>query len=400
MARTSKNSVRDKPSLKPRCPSSTREVCPDGTVIFKRRGSNCPGIVRFPQKLWNIIQSCKSGAIGWTVDGENIFINYKLFKKEYLDNQGDRIAINLTPPWSPSPNEDFDNKTCNQSEATSNRSKSYADGSIFKTSQITSFIRQLNLYGFRKVVTITGYDDILQSEYLDEDFTNSFLESRTESKPELQLFNNPQFIRGRHDLIDKIARCTHPMEPRYRSRQMKKIKKMTSAFHNSKRQRIKLETFLRPNPVQTRNPKRGNEGEDCNWLDVQLDELPEIDDDFLEQLLSDTDQSIEEQQLLNQSNDDGPKANKWLVSSRTLDTISKTFAPPDDSIVQPPFNHLTIDRCFNLLDSTANNSGVTKSSRVRNLTVEQILDANVPPTASVMVGTDPFLSATLMPELF
>ncbi|XP_011304537.1 heat shock factor protein 3-like [Fopius arisanus] len=68
---------------------------------------------RFPQKLWRIVNDCTSGAISWSNNGGSILLDYKKFHNEYLD-----------------PN-----------------------NSIFKTSNVTSFIRQLNLYGFRKVTS-------------------------------------------------------------------------------------------------------------------------------------------------------------------------------------------------------------------------------------------------------
>ncbi|XP_011865768.1 PREDICTED: heat shock factor protein 2-like [Vollenhovia emeryi] len=67
--------------------------------------------MRFPQKLWRIVNECKSGAISWGEDGGTILLDYKRFQAEYLDTRRP----------------------------------------IFKTNNITSFIRQLNLYGFRKV---------------------------------------------------------------------------------------------------------------------------------------------------------------------------------------------------------------------------------------------------------
>jgi len=67
--------------------------------------------MRFPQKLWRIVNECKTGAIGWGANGDTILLDYEKFQAEYLD----------------------------------------ARRPIFKTSNMTSFIRQLNLYGFRKI---------------------------------------------------------------------------------------------------------------------------------------------------------------------------------------------------------------------------------------------------------
>ncbi|XP_040079406.1 uncharacterized protein LOC115324044 [Ixodes scapularis] len=66
--------------------------------------------LHFPQKLWRIINECTSGAISWSVDGKVVVIDYANFQSTYM----------------------------------------YEQQEIFKTSNMRSFIRQLNLYGFRK----------------------------------------------------------------------------------------------------------------------------------------------------------------------------------------------------------------------------------------------------------
>jgi hypothetical protein len=67
---------------------------------------------RFPEKLWRIVNECNTGAIGWSpLEPDVICIKYKEFTQQYL--------------------------TC----ATP----------AFKTTNIASFVRQLNLYGFYKV---------------------------------------------------------------------------------------------------------------------------------------------------------------------------------------------------------------------------------------------------------
>lgn len=71
---------------------------------------------RFPEKLWRIVNECRTGAIGWS-DGEDdvIFIKYGEFASQYL--------------LSPVP--------------------------AFKTQNVASFVRQLNLYGFHKIHCVT-----------------------------------------------------------------------------------------------------------------------------------------------------------------------------------------------------------------------------------------------------
>lgn len=105
--------------------------------------------LRFPKKLWKIVNDCKSGAISWSTDGTAIVIDYAKFQIDYLDNRLD----------------------------------------IFKTKNITSFIRQLNLYGFRKVSP--HYRVAVNNE-----------------SPDLHIFRNDSFVRGRPDLLQEVTRKT------------------------------------------------------------------------------------------------------------------------------------------------------------------------------------------------
>ncbi|XP_012234034.1 heat shock factor protein 2-like isoform X2 [Linepithema humile] len=102
--------------------------------------------MRFPQKLWQIVNACKTGAIQWGVNGNTILLDYKRFQAEYLD----------------------------------------ARLPIFKTNNITSFIRQLNLYGFRKV---TFHD-------------------RESYHPDVHEFVHDNFRADRIDLLSKVCRKT------------------------------------------------------------------------------------------------------------------------------------------------------------------------------------------------
>ncbi|XP_018397137.1 PREDICTED: heat shock transcription factor, X-linked-like [Cyphomyrmex costatus] len=104
--------------------------------------------MRFPQKLWRIVNECKTGAIRWGTNGDTILLNYKRFQTEYLDTHRP----------------------------------------IFKTSNITSFIRQLNLYGFRKV-TCHGRDSACNS-----------------CNPHVHEFLHDSFRADRIDLLSKVCR--------------------------------------------------------------------------------------------------------------------------------------------------------------------------------------------------
>ncbi|XP_064466639.1 heat shock transcription factor, X-linked member 4-like [Ornithodoros turicata] len=112
--------------------------------------------LRFPKKLWKIVNECKSGAISWSSDGSAVVIDYTKFQVDYLDNRLD----------------------------------------IFKTSNITSFIRQLNLYGFRKV-----------SPHYRVSVGNP-------ENADVHIFRNDSFIRGRPDLLQGVTRKTGALRAR------------------------------------------------------------------------------------------------------------------------------------------------------------------------------------------
>uniref|UniRef100_A0A663ENA1 HSF-type DNA-binding domain-containing protein n=1 Tax=Aquila chrysaetos chrysaetos TaxID=223781 RepID=A0A663ENA1_AQUCH len=95
----------------------------------------------FPAKLWQLVNSPRFRSICWDARGEGLLIDQPLFESELLA----------------------------------------AD--FFKTKNFTSFIRQLNLYGFRKVV-MGG------------------------SAGPLHHFHSPNFRRDRPDLLIHLKRLT------------------------------------------------------------------------------------------------------------------------------------------------------------------------------------------------
>lgn len=107
-------------------------------------------ITRFPVKLWRMVNSCTSGSISWSKDGKSIQIHKRFFEAEFLKD-----------PNSP-----------------------------FKTESFNSFIRQLNLYGFQKVIHRDRYFN-----HVHQNFVNEFQEYR-----------NPNFRRGFPEMIPYVQR--------------------------------------------------------------------------------------------------------------------------------------------------------------------------------------------------
>ena len=103
---------------------------------------------KFPGKLWKIVNDCKTGAIGWGKEGRSIIVHKAQFQREYLD-----------PP-----------------------------SKYFKTTHIGSFIRQLNLYGFKKVQPPTRH----------------FFSEMTD--PDAQEFQNDLFVQGNQDSVGELKR--------------------------------------------------------------------------------------------------------------------------------------------------------------------------------------------------
>lgn len=111
--------------------------------------------MRFPQKLWYMLELQGTDAILWGETGRTILLNYRILQS-YLQ----------------------------------------CEHSIFKTTNISSFIRQLNLYGFRKVTS-----------HLQDPLCNS-------SNPYMHEFIHDNFQYGRPELLKQITRKTWGMKPR------------------------------------------------------------------------------------------------------------------------------------------------------------------------------------------
>ncbi|XP_032322217.1 heat shock transcription factor, Y-linked-like [Camelus ferus] len=114
----------------------------------------------FPRKLWKLVGSDQFKSIWWDESGTLVVIDEDLFKKEVLERK--------------------------------------APFRIFKTGSLKTLVRQLNLYGFRKV------QQNFQRSASPADFLAEGKQVSTLSK--LQFYHNPHFKRGCPQLLVRIKR--------------------------------------------------------------------------------------------------------------------------------------------------------------------------------------------------
>ncbi|XP_069767568.1 heat shock factor protein 5 isoform X2 [Narcine bancroftii] len=116
----------------------------------------------FPAKLWRIVNSPRYRSIRWDPRGEGLVVDQQLFEAELL-----------APVKSAEAEAEL----------------------LFKTTNFTSFIRQLNLYGFRKVGQGGGGDHPVAGEQGAGDGL-------------LHHFHNPSFKQDRPELLVNMKRLT------------------------------------------------------------------------------------------------------------------------------------------------------------------------------------------------
>ncbi|KAM4726221.1 heat shock factor protein 5 [Anableps anableps] len=108
----------------------------------------------FPAKLWRLVNNPADGAIRWDSRGQVIVIDRQLFETQIL---------------SPA-------------------SRNFSSTDTFKTTNFSSFVRQLNLYGFKKVDPPADHEQEAGNKY--------------------HHFHNPNFQRSCPQLLENLVRLT------------------------------------------------------------------------------------------------------------------------------------------------------------------------------------------------
>ncbi|NXJ82482.1 HSF5 protein, partial [Trogon melanurus] len=122
----------------------------------------------FPAKLWQLVNSPRYPSISWDARGEGVLIDQPRFEGELLSDRPGAAT------------------------------------SIFKTKNFSSFIRQLNLYGFHKVIGWAGSVVGLRPG----PGAQAAGDNGGRSAWPLHHFQSPHFRRGRPDLLVNLKRLT------------------------------------------------------------------------------------------------------------------------------------------------------------------------------------------------
>uniref|UniRef100_A0A8C6FNI7 HSF-type DNA-binding domain-containing protein n=1 Tax=Moschus moschiferus TaxID=68415 RepID=A0A8C6FNI7_MOSMO len=138
--------------------------------------------LNFPQKLWKIFESDQFKSIWWDESGPSIVINKEVFKKEVLERK--------------------------------------APFRILETDSMKSFVRQLKIYGFRKLQTFQISASL--ADFLEEENNVSILSK-------LQVYCNPNLKRGYPQLLVRMKRRVG----------IKKVSPISSSFQDYKKNHFK-----------------------------------------------------------------------------------------------------------------------------------------------------------------
>uniref|UniRef100_A0AAY5EDQ6 HSF-type DNA-binding domain-containing protein n=1 Tax=Electrophorus electricus TaxID=8005 RepID=A0AAY5EDQ6_ELEEL len=128
------------------------EVLGDGEAPFELNVA----ALSFPRKLWHIVENETYKSIGWDAQGMCVLIDAELFVNEILRKEG--------------------------------------DSKIFLTTNMNNFLRQLNLYGFKKMGRVKPSSRQKTCHFL--------------IFPQKLVFHNSSFCRGHPGLLDHMKRRT------------------------------------------------------------------------------------------------------------------------------------------------------------------------------------------------